>query len=85
MVPLEHLFGNYLSHFSKFIRPGAKRIVASSNRDILISTAFVNPDGKIVVVVMNSSDQKLSYRLCMNGYAIATASLPHSISTMILE
>ena len=75
----------YLGHFSKFIRPGAKRIVASSNRDILLSTAFVNPDGKIVVVVMNSSDQKLSYRLCMNGYAAATESLPHSISTMILD
>jgi glucosylceramidase len=75
----------YLGHFSKFIRPGAKRIVASSNRDILLSTAFINPDGKIVVVVMNSSDEKISYRLCINGYAAAAISLPHSIATMILE
>ena len=75
----------YLGHFSKFIRPGAKRIVASTNRDILLSTAFVNPNGKLVVIVMNSSDQKLSYRLCINGYAAATEALPHSISTMIVE
>ena len=75
----------YLGHFSKFIKPGAKRIVASTNRDILLSTAFINPDGKIVVAVMNSSDQKVSYRLCINGYAAATEALPHSISTMIVE
>ena len=75
----------YLGHFSKFIRPGAKRIVASTNRDILLSTAYINTDGKLVVVVMNSSDQKLSYRLCINGYGAATEALPHSISTMIVE
>ncbi|MEI9933924.1 MAG: glycoside hydrolase family 30 beta sandwich domain-containing protein [Ferruginibacter sp.] len=32
--------------FSKFIRPGAKRIISSSNRDKLQTTAFINPDGK---------------------------------------
>lgn len=75
----------YIGHFSKFIRPGAKRIVASSNRDVLLSTAYIGPDGKLVVVVMNSSDQKLLYRLCLNGYAAPTEALPHSISTMIIE
>ena len=75
----------YLGHFSKFIMPGAKRIVTSTNRDILLSTAYINTDRKLVVVVMNSSDQKLSYRLCINGYAAATEALPHSISTMIVE
>lgn len=75
----------YLGHFSKFIMPGAKRVVASTNRDILLSTAYINTDRKLVVVVMNSSDQKFSYRLCINGYAAATEALPHSISTMIVE
>ncbi len=75
----------YLGHFSKYIQPGAKRIIASSNRDILSSTAFINPDGKLVVVVMNGTDQKLPYRLFINGYAAATESLPHSIATIIIE
>jgi len=73
----------YIGHFSKFIQPGAKRIICSSNRDILQSTAFQNPDGKIVVIVLNTSDQKLPYRLWMKGKAAETSSMPHSIMTLV--
>jgi glucosylceramidase len=75
----------YLGHFSKFIRPGAKRIVSSSSRDQLQTTAFVNEDGKIAVVVLNTTDQKIDYNIWLNGKAAPTTSLPHSISTLILE
>jgi len=75
----------YLGHFSKFIRPGAKRIISSSNRDKLQTTAFVNTDGKIVVVVLNMSDEKVAYSLWMDGFAAPATSLPHSITTLIVE
>jgi glucosylceramidase len=75
----------YLGHFSKFIRPGAKRIVCSSSREKLLTTAFLNPDGKIAVVVMNTSDEKLSYNLWIAGNAVETTSLPHSITTLIIQ
>jgi glucosylceramidase len=75
----------YLGHFSKFIRPEAKRIVSSSSRDLLQTTAFVNADGKIAVVVLNTSDEKMTYNIWINGKAAPTTSLPHSISTLILE
>lgn len=74
----------YIGHFSKFIRPGAKRISCSSNRDKLQSTAFINPDGKMVVVVLNLSDEKLPFRLCISGKAAPVISLPHSIMTIIV-
>lgn len=74
----------YIGHFSKFIRPGAKRISCSSNRDKLQSTAFINPDGKMVVVVLNLSDEKLPFRLCISGKAAPVTSLPHSIMTIIV-
>jgi glucosylceramidase len=74
----------YIGHFSKFIKPGAKRIISSSNRDVLQTTAFINPDGKIVVVVLNTSDQNLPYRLWIQGKAAETTSLPHSIATLVL-
>jgi glucosylceramidase len=48
----------YIGHFSKFIRPGAKRIISSSNLGQLLTTAFVNTDGKIAVIVMNPSSEK---------------------------
>jgi glucosylceramidase len=74
----------YIGQFSKFINPGAKRISCSTNRDKLQATAFVNPDGKIVVVILNLSDDKLPFRLCISGKAAQTVSLPHSMMTMII-
>ena len=73
----------YIGQFSKFIRPGARRIVASSNRAQLLTTAFLNTDGKIAVVVMNPTREKISYRLWLGGQAAETVSLPHSISTLV--
>jgi len=75
----------YIGHFSKFIRPGAKRIAASASRAQLQTTAFSNTDGSIVVVVMNTTDQKLPYHLWLDGKAAATESLPHSISTLVIK
>jgi glucosylceramidase len=75
----------YIGHFSKFIRPGAKRINASTNRTALLTTAFKNIDGSIAVVVMNNSDQKIDYELCMNSKVAKTTSLPHSISTLVFN
>ncbi len=74
----------YIGHFSKFIKAGAKRISCSTNRDKLQATAFVNPDGKIVVVVLNTSDEKLPFKLSIKDKAASVVSLPHSIITMII-
>lgn len=74
----------YIGQFSKFIQPGAKRISCSTNRDKLQATAFINPDGKVVVVVLNTSEEKLPFRLCISGKAAQTVSRAHSIMTMIL-
>jgi len=75
----------YIGHFSKFIRPGAKRIISSASRGQLLTTAFVNTDGKIAVVVMNQSNDKIPYRLWMAGQAAEITSLPHSIQTLVVE
>lgn len=74
----------YIGHFSKFIRPGAKRIASSPSRSALISTAFQNTDGKIAVVVMNRSDKEVPYFLWIDGKAAEVKSLPHSIQTLVL-
>ena len=73
----------YIGHFSKFIRPGAKRIACSSSRSQLLSAAFVNPDGKTSVVVMNKSDKEIAYYLWLDGQAVEVNSLPHSIQTLV--
>jgi glucosylceramidase len=75
----------YIGQFSKFIRPLAKRINASSNRTELLTTAFKNTDGSIAVVVMNDGDKKLDYQLYMKGKAAQSTALPHSISTLVFQ
>lgn len=75
----------YIGHFSRFIKPGAKRIGTASSRDQITTTAFINPDGKLVVVVLNVSDKKSDYHLWIGGNAAAVTSLPHSISTLVIE
>ncbi len=75
----------YIGHFSKFIRPGARRVVSSSSRVQLLTTAFLNPDGKLAVVVMNETSQKLPYRMYIGGQAVEKVSLPHSIQTLVIQ
>lgn len=75
----------YIGHFSKFIRPGAKRIAASSSRAQLQTTAFRNTDGSMIVVVMNTTGQKFPYHLWIDGKGAETESLPHSISTLVIK
>ena len=73
----------YIGHFSKFIKPGAKRIVSSASRSSLLTTAFLNEDGKIAVIVMNSGMEKVKYFLWLDGQAAEVNSLPHSIQTLV--
>jgi glucosylceramidase len=75
----------YIGHFSKFIRPGARRVTSSSSRVQLLTTAFINTDGKLAVVVMNPDSRKISYRLYIGSQAVETISLPHSITTMMVQ
>jgi len=75
----------YLGQFSKFVKPGARRIASSSSRSGLQTTAFINPDGKIAVIVLNLGDQEIKYNLAIFGNAAAATSLPHSIATLIIQ
>lgn len=74
----------YIGHFSKYIKPGAKRVAATASRSQLLTTAFRNPDGQLVVVVMNQSDKPTDYSLWINGKAAAASAPAHSIATIIL-
>lgn len=75
----------YIGHFSKFIRPGARRIISSASRGQFLTTAFKNTDGKIVVVVMNQSNDTIPYHMSIGNKAVAVSSLPHSIQTLVVE
>ncbi len=65
----------YIGHFSKFIRPNAKRVSTVSSRSQLMSTSFVNADGSMVTVVMNQSEAPVTYRLVV-GSTTVTQTIP---------
>jgi len=73
----------YIGHFSKFIRPGARRIVASPSRSMLLTTGFVNDDGTVIVVVMNPTAQGGPYNLTVGGASVEITTRPHSIQTVV--
>ena len=73
----------YIGHFSKFIRPGAKRILASPSRSTLLTTAFVNPDGTVAVVVMNQTPHGGQYHLTVGASSVEVSAPPHSIQTVV--
>ena len=75
----------YIGHFSKFIRPGAKRIVSVSSFNSLLTTGFKNEDGSIVIVVMNDSDKDMDYSLTMQSRTAKLKTKPHSIQTIVLK
>lgn len=73
----------YIGHFSKFIRPNAKRVSTSSSRSHLLSTSFINEDNKMVTVVMNQSSLEIKYKLYVGSDAVEVVILPHAIQTLV--
>ncbi len=73
----------YIGHFSKFVRPNAKRVSTASSRSVLLSTSFINEDGKMVSIVMNSSDKSVEYKLMVSSSEVKITILPHAIQTLV--
>jgi glucosylceramidase len=75
----------YMGHFSKFIRPGARRVVCSSNYDDLLATAFLNADNTIAVVVLNLQNSEINFKTWIDKKCIEAKSPPHSIMTILIN
>jgi glucosylceramidase len=73
----------YLGHFTRFIKPGAQRALCAASRQDLECTAFVNPDGSVAVVVMNRTEQAISFALSLGTQTATTELPPHSIATYL--
>ncbi len=78
--PPHYVFG----HFSRFIRPGAKRIACTSNHDDVIATAFINTDGTVAVVLDNLGDHAQIAQLWVAGKALKFSLPGDGIMTITL-
>lgn len=73
----------YIGHFSKFIKPGALRVSTSTSRSTIESTSFKNRDGKIVTVVMNPLNTKISYKLIVGNSETQLEIEPRAMQSII--
>jgi len=79
-TPLYHA----VAHFSRHIRPGARRIGLDSHDDALLATAAANPDGSLVVAVFNPGEQDLRYEV-VRGEEVMALSIPgQALQTLVL-
>lgn len=75
----------YIGHFSKFIKPGAKRLGFSKYTDKIEVTSFKNPDGTITIVVLNKNNFGVEYNICINNRFINDYISEHCIFTYIIK
>lgn len=73
----------YIGHFSKFIKKGALRVSTTTSRSTLESTSFQNPDGHIVTVVLNKTDDSIEYKLLVNESEINYTIPPHAMQSLV--
>jgi glucosylceramidase len=74
-----------MSHFSKYIRPGATRIGIEQEDESLMVTAAQNPDGTIAVVVLNMDDSNRALSLELNEKRTHLTVASKAIQTIIIK
>ena len=72
-----------MSHFSKFIRPGAVVIGAESSDTDLMATASKNPDGSIAIVVFNEGHSEKYFNLNLFAQTHSLSISPQALQTII--
>ncbi|UTE78179.1 glycoside hydrolase family 30 beta sandwich domain-containing protein [Rossellomorea sp. KS-H15a] len=75
----------YIGHFSKYIKVGARRIGCQISNDAVSAASFENPDGEIVVIVMNANDREEQISLAIGEGSFNTTLPLHSIATFMIR
>jgi glucosylceramidase len=74
-----------LSHFSRFIRPGAVRIGFQHTDEELMATAVQNPDGSIAVVLFNPAEKTRGIKLSLGGKTKEFSIKGKAIQTVVVS
>lgn len=80
----EKLSFHYIGHFSRYIKKDAKRIALTKYTDKLEATAFKNPDGSLVLVMLNRTGTDIPVALRYNGEIASLNVLQNTIVTALI-
>lgn len=81
----EKLSLHYIRHFSHYIEGEAKRIALTKYTDKLEMTAFKNPDGSIVLVVLNRQEEDYPLSIRVLGLNAEFVVPKNSIITAVIK
>jgi len=73
-----------MKHFSKYMRPGAKKIGLSLSNDDIMATAVQNKDGSVVVVLLNMEEATQTISIEMNGKKANVYLSGQAIQTIVI-
>ena len=73
----------YLGHFSKFIKPGARRVSTTVSQSFLLSASFVNPDGSYATVILNKTDKPISFNFYVGSQEAEWTIPARAIQTVV--
>lgn len=82
---MPQLLQQHFEHFSHYLCPGSVRMGYSKYTEQVDVTAYQNPDGKKVVVMLNKSKEILPVNMRMQGEVAEFLLYPESITTGIIE
>jgi glucosylceramidase len=74
----------YLGHFSRFVQPGARRVLCAATRQDLETTAFVNSDASIAIIALNRTEQAIAFTLSVSGQRVISELPARSIATYLV-
>lgn len=73
----------YIAHFSRYITRGSYRIAVSCYTNELEVTAFLRPDGKTVLVILNPTGESRPAIIRQNGMLLKNEISANSITTFV--
>ena len=74
-----------MAHFSKFIRPGGHRIGHEHNDKELLVTAVENPDGTILVLLLNQTEESKEVNIRLNGNVTKAGIQGRALQTIVIN
>lgn len=76
---------DYNWHFAHFIKPGAVRLACTRYTDKLDMTAWENPDGNVIFVILNRAEENFPCHLRMLGEEFLFEAEAHTIISGVVK
>ena len=73
-----------IAHASKFVPPGSVRIYSTSSSN-LPNVCFLTPDDKIVTIVLNDSNSRISFNVILDGKDMHSSLKAGAVGTFIWD